>query len=165
MLRQLIERCQSPSDVNRDAEVGSATAAERVAWLTRCYKLLALLLANQLKKQLLQIALLMLVAKLLERPLGQNVPAVHDRNPIAKALRLAHDVRRKQNALPLIAQLGHGIQQRPGDEHVQSRRRFIKDQHWWIVHNRPRDRYFLLHARAHLRAEQVANLLHLKPLE
>ena len=90
---------------------------------------------------------------------------MHDRDPVAEPLRLAHDVRRKHDALALVAQLGHGVQQRPGHEHVEPGRRFVEDQHRRIVDDRPGDRHFLLHAGRHLRAQHVANLVHLQPLE
>ena len=59
---------------------------------------------NQLKKQFLEIVLLMLFTERFQRSFGQNLAAMDDRNPIAKFFYFAHDMRRKNDAFSLLAQ-------------------------------------------------------------
>ena len=51
----------------------------------------------------------MLLAQLGQRAFGQDVAAVQDGKAVAEPLGLAHDVRAEQDALALVAELGHGL--------------------------------------------------------
>ena len=67
---------------------------------------------NQLKEEFFEVPLMVPVAQVLQRPLGEDLPAVQDRQAVAELLRLAHDVRGENDALAVVAQLGHRSQQR-----------------------------------------------------
>ena len=84
---------------------------------------------------------------------------------VAEPLGLAHDVRAENDAFSLVAKLADGLQQGAGHKHVEPCRGFVENQHRRIVHDRPRDAHLLLHAGAHLGAEQIANVVHLQPGE
>ena len=122
-------------------------------------------LANQLEEQFFQVALVVAVAQLLERAFGQDMAAMHNGDPVAELFGLAHDVRGKNDALAIVAQLGNRLQQRPGNQHVEPARGFVEDQHRRIVDDGPSDRDFLFHAGRHLGAQHVADVVHLEPLE
>ena len=120
---------------------------------------------NQLEEQFLQIVFVMAFADFFERAFGEDPAAMQNGDLVAKFLGLAHDVRGKNDALALIAQFGHGFQQRAGDQHVEAGRGFIENQHRRIVDHRPGDRHLLLHARGHLRSEDFAGVVQLESLE
>ncbi len=48
---------------------------------------------NQLEEEFFQVAFFLLVAEFVERAFGEDVAAVHDRDAVAEAFGLAHDVR------------------------------------------------------------------------
>ena len=54
---------------------------------------------------------------------------------------------------------------RAGDQDVQPRGRLVEDQDRRVVDDRPGDRDLLLHAGRHLGAEDVAEVVHLEPVE
>ena len=121
---------------------------------------------NQLEEQFLQVALVVLAPAISsKRAFGEDLPAMDDRQAVAELLRLAHDVRGEEDALAVIAQLGHRLQQRPRDQHVQPRGGLVEDQHRRVVDDGPGDGDLLLHAGGHLRPQQVADVVHLQPLE
>ena len=142
-------------------ETGGTTASCVAPFLSSVF----VVSRDQPEEQLFQVVLAVPLAQFGERAFGQDVAAVHDRDPVAEPLGLAHDVRREDDALALVAQLGDRLQQRPGHEHVEAGGRFVEDQHRRIVDDGPGDRDLLLHAGRHLRAEHVANFVHLQPLE
>ncbi len=148
---------QDQFDVGEGHGLGAKPQAARVMSIV--------VLRDQLKEQLLQVPLVMPVAQLLQRPFGQDLSAVQDGDPVAEPLRLAHDVRGEDDALAVIAQLGHRVQQRPGHQHVQPGRGLVEDQHGRIVDHGPGHRNLLLHAGRHLRAQDVPRVVHLQPVE
>ena len=90
------------------------------------------------------------LAEFVECSFGEDRSLVHDGNPVAKPFSLAHDMGRKHNALALIPQFGDRLEQRPRDEHIEARSRFVKNQHRWIVDHSAGYRHFLFHAGRHL---------------
>ena len=69
---------------------------------------LLVVLADQAEEELFQIVFMIAVAQFFQRSLGQDAAAVHDGDAIAEFFGFAHDVGRKDDALALVAQLGHG---------------------------------------------------------
>src|SRR4051812_46208824 len=60
---------------------------------------------DQTEEQFFEIVLAVAVSELGQRAFRENVAAVNDRQTIAEALRFAHDVRAKDDALALLAEL------------------------------------------------------------
>ena len=71
----------------------------------------------------------------------------------------------KMMHLPFSPQFGHAVEQGPRYQHVEPRRGLVEDQHRRVVHDGPRDRYFLPHAGRHLGPQHVADFVHLEFLE
>ena len=97
--------------------------------------------------------------------LGLEPPLVDDRDPRAELLDLVHRVRREDDRLAQVAQLEDLLEDHPGHQDVEPRGRLVEDQDRGIVDDRPRDRDLLLHAGGHLRAQHVAEVVHLEPVE
>ncbi len=92
----------------------------------------------------------------------ENATFMNDGDAVAELFNLAHDVRGKDDALALAAEQVDRVEHGPGHEHVEPGGRLVEDQHGRIVNDRAGDRHLLLHAGRHLRAEHVAEFLHLQ---
>ena len=120
---------------------------------------------DQVEEQLLQVGLAEPVEQLARLPLGLDPPLVDDRHPRAELLDLVHRVGREDDRLALVAQLGDLLEDRPGHQDVEPRGRLVEDQDGRVVDDRPGDRDLLPHPGRHLRAEDVAEVVHLEPVE
>ena len=107
----------------------------------------------------------MLLLKFRQRPHRQDRTFVDDGDTVAELFHLAHDVRRENDALPLILQRLHRRQHFASDQHIQPGGRLVKDDDRRIVNDGSRDRNLLLHAGRHLRPQHIAEVVHLQSVE
>ena len=97
------------------------------------------------------------------RRAGCENPAFIDNcGPVAEFFDFAHDVRRVDDALPLVAKRADRGEDGPRHQDVEPHCRLVEDQDGRIVNNRAGDRDFLLHAGRHFRAEHVTEVVHLQ---
>src|ERR1017187_9958134 len=94
-----------------------------------------------------------------------DFPPMNDSDAVAELLRLAHDVRRKDDRLALGPEFRDHLLHLQRVEHVEPDGRLIEDQHWRVVHHRPRDGHLLLHALRQLVHACVGVFLDAEPLD
>ena len=90
---------------------------------------------------------------------------MNDRQAVAEPFGLAHDVGGEEDALAVVAEVGHRVQQSPSHQHVQAGGGLVEDQHGRVMDQRPGHRHLLLHAGGHLCSQHVAEVVHRQPLE
>src|SRR3990172_2799938 len=123
------------------------------------------MLVDQRKEYLLQVRLDVSLFQLIEGPAGENVPFVDDGDAIAELFGFAHDVRREDDALAVLAEGRDVLLHGAGDEDVEAGGRLVEDEHGGIVNDGPGDGDFLLHAGGHFRSKNVAEVVHLERVE
>src|SRR5207253_6422026 len=95
----------------------------------------------------------------------QDVAAVDDRDPIAQALRFAHNMSREDDRLAICAQFADRFLNVESVEDIEADRRFIENKNGWIMRHGPGDRYLLLHARRQFLDACVSIFLQTKTMD
>src|SRR5690349_24634794 len=78
---------------------------------------------HELDEDVFERALIGLLPQRLDGSLSEDPPLLDDRDLVADALRLGHDVRRVNHGPPLLLQLLNQAQDGPGADHVEPRGR------------------------------------------
>ena len=91
------------------------------------------------------------VEDLVERPLLDDPPGVHDRDPVGDVGDHAEVVGHEDHGRAgLVAQVAHALEDLRLDRHVERRRGLVGDQHGRVARQRERDHHPLAHAAREL---------------
>src|SRR5579872_2216038 len=98
-------------------------------------------------------------AQIIERPLGDDPPAVHQAEPRANSLGLVEMVRAENDGLPFGLQVADEFGDDLRPQHVQPQRRLIEQHHRRAVNQRSREIHALFLPRAERRAVSIEKFL------